>query len=232
MNKYLAIIAAIVMFALATEARADLITSIGNTGSSLVNGNTATTVSVLAAQSGQLAPFNASCGSDAGAAGSTNCSTSWSFSNAALGSGVTITGATLTLGIWDIDSKATGNQVANFSITGGESLTSAFNTAAEALNSNTGSINSEYDVFTFTLSSASFSALASGNTALALSLQAPGFGVLGASGSNGASLIFSTLDIQTTATTDGGTVPEPSTWILLLTGIGSMIILRRPRRTN
>jgi hypothetical protein len=231
MNKYLAIIVATVMLGLANEARADFLTSIGNTGSSLVNGSTASSVNVLAAQSGQLAPFNGSCGGDAGAAGSTNCSTIWSFSNAALGSGVTITGATLTLGIWDIDSKAAGNQVANFSITSGESLTSAFNAAAEALNSNTGSINSEYDIFTFTLSSASFSALAAGNTGLAISLQGPGLGVLGNTGSNGASLIFSTLDIQTTTTAVGGTVPEPSTWILLLTGIGSMMILKR-RRTN
>jgi hypothetical protein len=228
MNRYLAIIAATLIFALGSEARADIITSIGNTASSLTSGNTYTSSAILAAQSGQAAPFNASCGGDAGASGSTNCSTSWTFNNAAIGSGLTITGATLTIGIWDIDSGASGNQVANFAITGGDNLTSAFNTAAEALNSNAGSKNSEYDVFTFNLSS--FSALAAGNTALSLGLQGPGLGVLGNTGSNGASLIFSQLDIQTAVT--GATVPEPSTWILLLTGLGSMMMLKRSRNTN
>jgi hypothetical protein len=84
-------------------------TPIGNTSPSFADGSHPATATVLAALTGP-APFNAICGSDTGTNGSTNCSANWTF-NYTIPSGDTILAASLTLGIWDIDSKATGNQV-------------------------------------------------------------------------------------------------------------------------
>ena len=183
--------------------------NLGNAASGLVGGNTYTGATILAAQSGQPAPFNASCGSDTGASGTTNCSTSWTFSFGSL-AGYTINSATISFGIHDIDSGAAGNQVANFSLTGGENLTSGLNTLAEALNTNAGAKQNEYDVFTLSLTGASFATLLSGNATFNLALQAPGQGALGATPSNGGSLIFSTLTIDATQGTPPPAVPECS----------------------
>ena len=140
-----------------------------------------------------------------------------------------MTAADLKLGIFDIDSKAAGDQVAAYRIVGGDDLTSALNTAANGLNGGTGSVNSEYDVFTFALSN--LSALNGGSATVQLTLQGPGLGVLGNSTFNGASLVFATLDL-TTAPGSGGNpnnpdVPEPATILLVATGFGAVAARRR-----
>ncbi len=203
-------------------ALADTITAnLGNTASGLVSGTTYTGSVILAAQSGQPAPFNATCGSDTGSGGSTNCSTAWTFNYASL-AGSTINSASITFSIYDIDSGATGNQVANFSLTSGENFTVSLNALAEALNSNAGAKQNEYDVFSLNLSGTSFAQLLTGSAQFNLALQGPGQGALGASPSNGGSLVYSTLSIDYTP---GGTqpppVPEPSSLILLVGGISS-----------
>jgi hypothetical protein len=201
-------------------------TSLGNTASALVDGAVQTTAAVNTAQTGQPAPFTGNCGADASA----NCSANWTFSYT-VPSGQTITAATLLLGIWDIDSGAPGNQVASYTLTGGDNLTSMLNTVAEALNSGAGSKNSEYDVLSVTIPSTSFVQLASGTANIALALQGPGLGVLSPTTNpafNGAKLVFSTLNINTTEVT---TTPEPSFVMLVPMALGAFAFFRRRRKS-
>jgi len=66
---------AMVLLAASPWAKADIVVSLGNTSPGFTNGqHPLTQTPVLAAQSGQPAPFNAACGADGGAGGSTNCS--------------------------------------------------------------------------------------------------------------------------------------------------------------
>ena len=198
-------------------------TSLGNISSALVNGAVQTTVSVNTAQSGQPAPFTGNCGSDA----SMNCSANWTFSYS-IPSGDTIVGANLTLGIWDIDSGAPGPQVASYTLSGGDDLTSLLNTVAEALNAGAGSKNSEYDILSVTIPNTSFLQLASGTAQISLGLQGPGLGVTATNPTfNGAKLVFSTLNIETTEATN---TPEPSYFTLVPMALGALALFRRRRK--
>jgi hypothetical protein len=215
-----------VALALPATARATSIAvSIGNTSSGFVGGQTVTSAAMLAAQSGKPAPFNGPCGSDAGA----NCTTSWTF-NYIVPGGEIVTSASLVVGLSDIDSAAANNQVALYQIVGGDVLTAALNAAAESLNGGTGAVQNEYDVFTFALSS--FTALNSGSVTVQLALQAPGLGVIGPTNFNGASLLFSTLNLTTTPNgnpnnPDVPGIPEPTTLLLVATGLGAAVRRRR-----
>jgi len=174
---------------------------------------------------GSPAPFNAFCGSDTSSTLG-NCSASWTFSDALPG-GSTITSATLTIGILDLDSAASGDQIASFTLNGTDDLTSLLNAAAEGLNAGAGAPNGQYDVLAITIPGTDFADLLGGTDTFALTLQGPGLGVLGNTTYNGAGLAFSTLDIQATPGTNNGgggtTTPEPATLMLLgagLLGIG------------
>ena len=214
---------AVVLLAASPWAKADIVVSLGNTNPGFTNGqHPISTTTILTTQSGQPAPFGSICGSDAGSNGSTNCSASWTLPNYSV-MGQTITGATLTLGIWDIDSAAMGNQVASYLLTGGDNLTALLNADAESVQS----VNSEYDVFSVTIPTTSFALLEEGSASISLALQGPGLGALGNSPSNGAGLIFSTLDLQTTPNT---ATPEPSLLPLLLSGLGAIILTSRLRK--
>jgi hypothetical protein len=203
---------------------ATISTSLGNTASLLVNGANQTTTQVNAAQTGQPAPFTGNCGSD----GSANCSANWSFSYT-VPSGQIITGATLLLGIWDIDSGASLNQVASYALTGGDILTALLNAAANAPNAGAGSKNSEYDILSVTIPSTSFVELASGTANIALALQGPGLGVGPTNPTfNGAKLVFSTLNIDTAEVT---TTPEPSFVTLVPMALGAFAFFRRRRKS-
>jgi hypothetical protein len=201
-------------------ARADTIISLGNTSPGFADGSHQTTSAVTSAQSGEPSPFGSICGSDTGAGGSTNCSANWTFSFAPIPLGVNVIGATLTLGIWDLDSAALGNQVGSYALTGGDDLTASLNAVSEGLHSSAGSANTEYDVLTVTIPGTSFALLAGGDVPVSLGLAGPGLGVLGTTPSNGAGLLFSTLDIQTEATS---TVPEPSFVPLLSIAIATTL---------
>ena len=179
-----------VLTALTPLVKADILSfSIGNTTPPFTNGSHPTAGAVLLAQAGSPLPFLGTCGADL----LSNCSANWTF-NYSVPSGQTVSAATLTLGIADIDSAAAGNQVASYTL-GATSLTTALNTVAEGLNGGTGATNSEYDILTVTIPSTAFATLQTGSATVSLALQAPGLGVLGATTFNGAGLLFSTLDI-------------------------------------
>jgi PEP-CTERM motif len=212
--------AAVVLLALTPLVKADIISSLGNTASGLVSGTHYTSLQLLAALTG-AAPFNAVCGNIT----TTDCSTSWTFSYL-FPSGQTVTGATLTLGIGNLDSSVTGNQVASY-LVGTTDLTAALNTVAEGLDGGTGSTRNEYDVLTINLPGTAFTTLQSGSTEVSFALQGPGLGVLGTTNHIAADLVFSTLDIQTAAP-----VPEPAALPLLLTAVGAFGLLWARRKSN
>ena len=162
----------------------------------------------------QPPPFNAFCGNDL----TSNCSASWTFTYI-VPSGDTITSASLTLGILDIDSASPGNQVASFTLDGTDDLTGLLNTAAEGLNSGSGAGNNQYDLLTVTIPNSDLADLGSGSAIFALTLQGPVNGpIVGhPQPDNGAGLDFSTLDMEAEGPLTP--IPEPSSWMLLLTGL-------------
>ena len=224
-NCYLAVALACVL-CFAGPAMADHVpTTLGQT--TLTPGTTVNSATFAAAAAGQPAPFNAACGSDP----FSNCSASWTFLYT-LPAGDTITNATLSLGIVDIDSAAPGNQVGSFTLDGTDDLTVLLNAASNGLNGGAGAPNSQYDILMITLPSADLAGLSSGSATFALTLSGPGLGVLGTTPFNGADLAFSTLDITATeGSTPPPPTPEPATWALLLTGIAALAtkaLLSRP----
>src|SRR5215470_14196925 len=174
---WLYVLAPVAMLALPSVALASsIVVSVGNTaptnpfdgGAPLVSGNTYGSAVI---SSNFVAPFFTDfCGSETTAPLS-NCDKSWTF-NYVIPAGESITAASLTVGLWDLDSNQAGNQVGLYQVNGGDVLTGALNTAAEALNGGTGSVNIEYDVFTLPLSN--FGALIGGSPTVHLTLQGPG----------------------------------------------------------
>lgn len=218
-------VAALVLAALAAvPAESSTITvSLGNPSSSLVNGAVTNSLAVTAAQTGTGA-FLGSCGTDT--ALNNNCLASWTF-NYLVPAGETVTGGSLSLGLVDIDSKASGSQVNNYSVTGGDNLTLPLNTAAELIQSP----NSHYNVFSLALTN--FAVFNSGSATVNLALMGPGLGLL-PTNSNGAYLIFSRLDL--TSTPDSGNpnpVPDPaSSAMLLTTSLGILALARANKRAR
>lgn len=190
-------------------------TTLGNATPGFAAGTKQSAGTIAGAVSGNPAPFNAPCGSDS----FSNCSTSWTF-NYTVPSGDTITGATLSLGIFDIDSAAPGNQVGSFTLDGTANLTGILNTASEGLEGGTGSKNSYYEVLSITIPGADLSDLSDDSATFALTLSGPGLGILGTTPFNGAELVYSTLDITAKSGTKPPPLPEPSSLGLLLGGLG------------
>lgn len=193
----------------------DISTSIGT--QHFTDGTTGIkTAAFNTAVAGQAPPFNIFCGSDT----ASNCSASWTF-NYTIPSGDTITAATFTLGILDIDSAAPGNQIASFTLDGSDNLTILLNAASEGVNGGTGSPNNEYNVLSITIPGTDFTDLSSGTATFTLALQGPGLGIIGTTPDNGAGLDFSTLDITATP---GSTppVPEPASLSLFLFGLAAV----------
>lgn len=181
------------------------------------DGATPTTAQFLTAGTGELTPFNGVfSGSDVTGP---NFSSSWTFSYAPLSN---VAAGSLTLGIYDHDSAASGNQVASFTLNGID-LTASLNSLFESH----GGANREDNIYTLTLPSLTFAALATGTATFALSLQGSGLGILGDTSFNGAALDFSTLDITQTAQT-----PEPTTIFLILAALPWLGIRNRTMSTR
>jgi len=208
-------LAALVLVCSPLAVRAStLVFTLGSATPSFTDGQIVSAPTFNAADAGNAAPFNGENGGDA----TSNFAATWAYNYSAIAPG-TITNATITLALWDADSSATGNQVATFTV-GGISVTAALNAALEGH----GGANDEYDIYTVTLPSTTFSALASGTPSLTLDLQGPGLSVLGPSTTNGAGLDFSTLTLTTGTVT---AAPEPATWGLLFAGITGLVFKRR-----
>jgi hypothetical protein len=188
----------------AQGAKADISITLG--GQDFADGATPTTGAFLAAGAGEPAPFDGVfIGSDVTGP---NFSTSWTFLYAAQSN---VIGGSMTLGIYDHESSASGNQVASFTLNGID-LTTSLNALFESY----GGGSREDNVYTLTLPGSTFTDLGTGNVTFALTLQAPGLGILGETVFNGAALDFSTLDVTAEGTS---TVPEPSTMLLLGSGL-------------
>lgn len=203
----------------------DISTSLGNTSSGFTNGQTAVSSGAYAAAvAGQLHPFNAFCGSISGG----DCTdVSWIF-NYTVPATDTITGATLTLGILDIESfYGTGNPVASFTLDGADELTTLLNTAAVATNSVAG----EYNVLEINIPGTDFTDLSDGAATFELTLAGPGHGTLGLTASHVSGFVYSTLDITATpGSTTPPPMPEPSTSALVMLGLAALATTTALRR--
>lgn len=158
---------------------------------------------------GEPAPFNTYIGDDTGT--NSNFNASWTFNYGAISG---ITSASISIGILDADTAATGSQVGAFSVNGID-LTSLLNTAFEA---NPVATN-VYAIYSIVLPTTTFSSLSTGSAAFSLALQGPGLAVLGETPFNGAALDFSTLNISNQVTPPPQNVPAPAAGVLLLTAL-------------
>jgi len=162
---------------------------------------------------GQPAPYNGVIGSDIFGP---NFSATWTFTY--VPPAQQIQSATLTLGIYDDDAQAAGNQVVSFTLNGSVDLTSNFSAVAEGH----GGANGHYDVLTESIPAFALASLAGGTAAFSLALVGPGMGVFGLTPFNGAGIDFSSLSIATATP-----VPEPSSRNLLLLAAGFIAFARR-----
>lgn len=167
------------------------------------------------ASAGEPAPFNEFKGHDFEPGNP--FSASWTFSYAP----AAYTAATLTFGIYDHDSAASGDQVASFTADG-NNLTSALN----SLFNGSGGAQSEVNVYTLDLFSI-LSALTDGSVTFSLTLQGPGLGTPGEVPGNGAGLDIAQLNLS-----DPGVVavPEPAGLALAGAGFIGLGLMRRKRR--
>jgi len=197
----------------------------GNTSPGFINGSVPDLLTeILPAQTGQPVPFDQGYGDEF----LSNFTASWSFTYAPVVG--TITGATISIGIADHDSAASGSQLLTFLVDGGNQTT-----LLDALFEGSGGTDGEYNVYTVSLPGSLFASLADGTAPVTLTLKGPGLAVdlfapggpaVAETGFNGAFLINSTLQITTQ---DFAPVPEPPTYAMLLSGLGGLAWFKRRR---
>lgn len=216
------------MFAVASlNANAILITSTaGNGAHGLTNGAVTNLVpDILNAQAGQAAPFDTGYGNELfGNAPLLN----WAFPGLPIITD-TILSATLTLGLFDLDTASSGSQLDQFLIDGVDQ-TAALDALFEAANSG----DNVYNEFTLNLGPAFFASLADGTFTAGIDIGGSGLqtaligGGVSETQENGFHLIFAQLNITTQdSTTPPPSVPEPATFVLMLAALAG---LRRATR--
>jgi hypothetical protein len=168
----------------------------------------------IGAVSGQPAPFNTFAGGDVAGP---DFIAIWTLE---FTPPATIQSAWVELGIYDHDTQASGNQVAEFAVS-----SIALTAEASAVMEARGGASGEYNIYTIPLPSTVFPSLATGSATFSLILRAPGLGVLGETAGNGAGLDFVRLSVS-------DVIPEPSAGLLLCAaGIGGLVRRRRSHDT-
>ncbi|MFD2165902.1 PEP-CTERM sorting domain-containing protein [Thalassotalea euphylliae] len=217
------------------QAHAGLISvSVGNDGNTLVDGNIYALPDIDGQQTGP-APFLDPYGLDAAPPFGTPPpldapNVSWTFSYGAIVD--TILSASLSFGIWDLDSGSSGSQLDAFSVDGSDKTT-ALDGLFEAANTQ----DSQYNVFTLNLSAADLAALVDGSytvnldvggSGLITPLFGPGAGQSQESQGNGFQLVYSTLTINTqdSSVPPPNQIPEPNIIALLMLSLLSMGLIK------
>jgi hypothetical protein len=162
-----------------------------------------------------VAPFNVVHGADTVGP---NGSFSFTFTGLPL-SGVT--SASLVLSLWDLDSAASGNQIASFTLNGSVDLTSAIQTVSEAAAAAQATIT----YLTINLNAAAITQIQTGTATFAFTFSGPGLGVIGETPTNGGGADFAELTLET-----GPPVPEPSSLLLASTGLLALLGTRLRKR--
>jgi hypothetical protein len=181
------------------------------------DGVTITVGTFNGANAGDPAPFNIFNGSDVSGP---NFSASWTFNGYGGPIALPVLSVTLTIGMYEHESAASGSQVASATINGLADITSTIDTAFEASPGASGQVR----VYVISLPAGTFAQIATGSSTFALALQGPGLGVLGETPFNGAGIDFATLDIVTQ-----DVIPEPAALSLFLVGFAGMAGLRYRR---
>lgn len=204
------------LFMASINASAAVITStVGNASHGFTDGTTVDGVSLAGAIAASSAPFNQSYGTDVL---DDPDLVSWAFPGLPIISDP-IVSATLTIGIYDIDSASSGSQLDQFLLDGNDEtsfLDSAFEAAA--------STDFEYNEFVLNLGLATFGSLSDGSFTVGINIGGSGLqtalpflgGGISESGANGFNLIFSQLVITTQDSTQPPPtgVPEPGSLVL------------------
>jgi len=224
-NRFLTATFLIALGGLQTASAAIITSSLGNAAPAYNDGDSPAVFTL-----GQVgpAPFDGPYGTDGLFGG--NFSQSWSHSYGAIAD--PILSASITIGIYDHDSAASGSQLSLFNVDGTNLTTSLDNMFEEAGDGADGM----YNEYTVSLGAGLFPDLADGLAEVMLDLQGPGLvfelaGLFGGCGcivetptSNGANLIFSTLTIETR---DIPVIPIPAAAPLFASALILMGIFRR-----
>jgi hypothetical protein len=192
------------------------------------DGHEPTIFELIDAQASSPPPFNDSLGGDP----FLDFSASWTFGGIAPGA----TAATVTIGIFDHDSASPGSQLASFTADGLDIAS-----GLDALFETHGGESGEYNVYSLALPQSVIDALGDGTITFFLALKGPVVtpGLVLADSTvltdplvednNGAALLFSTLDVDTTPQP----IPEPGSFALLaLGGLTLLTFTTRVRRST